>query len=123
MTSARTAITGHAESNGNWAMAVASLLVGGLLFALWVWLLWGWLGESGGDPGGVSGGAGSASVCDWVRGANAAQNVRRGILGILPERAAVGAKAEAVGKNVKELERTKTPERQSASAAVVKPLF
>src|SRR5205085_10380759 len=82
-----------------------------------------WVGESGGDPGGVSGAAGSASVCDWVRGANAAQNVRRGILGILPERAAVGAKAEAVGKNVKELERTKTPERQSASAAVVKPLF
>ena len=44
MTSARTAITGHAESNGNWAMAVASLLVGGLFFALWFWLLPGWLG-------------------------------------------------------------------------------
>ena len=42
--SARNALAGHAESNGEWATTVASLLVGTGFFALWFWLLPGWLG-------------------------------------------------------------------------------
>ncbi len=44
MTSARTAIAGHTESDGNWATGMASLLVGAAFFALWFWLLPRWLG-------------------------------------------------------------------------------
>src|SRR5438874_7963087 len=35
---------GKKEGNGNWATAGASLLVGAAFFALWFWLLPGWLG-------------------------------------------------------------------------------
>ena len=44
MTATRVETVESSGSNGNWATAVASLLVGAAFFALWFWLLPGWLG-------------------------------------------------------------------------------
>jgi len=44
MTGTGVGTAGHTESNGDWVSAVASLLVGAGFFALWFWLLPGWLG-------------------------------------------------------------------------------
>src|SRR5215831_18281691 len=44
MTSTGVGTAGQKESNGDWVTAVASLLVGAGFFALWFWLLPGWLG-------------------------------------------------------------------------------
>jgi protein-S-isoprenylcysteine O-methyltransferase Ste14 len=44
MTSAGVGTAGHRDSNGDWVTAVVSLLVGAGFFALWFWLLPGWLG-------------------------------------------------------------------------------
>lgn len=43
MTSAGVETEGHTESKGDWVTLVASLLVGSAFFALWFWLLPGWL--------------------------------------------------------------------------------
>ena len=42
--SARNALAGPAGNDANWAVTGASLLVGAGFFALWFWLLPGWLG-------------------------------------------------------------------------------
>ena len=44
MTSTNVETVGHDQNNKNWAVAGASLLVGAGFFALWFWLLPGWLG-------------------------------------------------------------------------------
>ena len=44
MTSTGVGTAGHADRNGDWVTAVVSLLVGVGFFALWFWLLPGWLG-------------------------------------------------------------------------------
>lgn len=44
MTNTAVRTAGHTGSNGEWLAAVASLLVGAAFFALWFWLLPGWLG-------------------------------------------------------------------------------
>lgn len=44
MTSTGAGTAGHAGRDGDWVTTVASLLVGAGFFALWFWLLPGWLG-------------------------------------------------------------------------------
>ena len=44
MTGTGVGTAGHTENNGDWLAAGASLLVGAGFFALWFWLLPGWLG-------------------------------------------------------------------------------
>lgn len=44
MTSTGVGTAGHTESNRDWMTVVGSLLVGAGFFALWFWLLPGWLG-------------------------------------------------------------------------------